>query len=107
MNYEDDIMFLKKVVDENFPTEKYFIGINIEEFRKRNSQHQTGMYFLLSCWDNIGIDPLDRLERESEKYQLENLFSKQDINRKTFDYATEVIEILYKELQESRGIYIG
>ena len=65
------------------------------------------MYFLLSCWDNIGIDPLDRLERESEKYQLENLFSKQDINRKTFDYATEVIEILCKELQESRGIYIG
>lgn len=104
MTYDGDIAFLIECIQTNFPPAISREILSEETFRKVNTQCWVSRYALVVCQDRITDDPIDIIEELIEKYEIQSLFSKQELNKKNYNDATDALKFLYGELGSKRGI---
>lgn len=104
MIYQDDIEFLAEYSEKKFPRIFFMDGISKEELIKRTTTHWASNYVIIKCWDRVGSDPLDVLESVSNEYQIESIFGIQNVNRKNYNDAMNVVEDMRLALLKRRGL---
>ena len=103
----DDAAYLQSYVLRKYPPMKHIDGSKFTEtFRDSNTKHQAAIYAIMKCYDNgINKDIMDTLESIRNDYQIDELFSRQPLNKHNFNIAYKVIDDLIRELKERRGEY--
>ena len=104
MYYYDDICFLEKFMKENYQTTYYSKEYDADYFRKKNIQHWAAYFAIALCYDRTDTDPLDIIEDLSNNYQVDSIFSIQQINKLINQYSYEAIDNMREMLLKRRGV---